>query len=373
MLIERIDVYRLGLPLRSRLFGPAARFDSLETVVVRMQSGSASGWGEASPGNAPLGGPEWAAGVFDCLRDWLAPAVCGSSIESAEHLEERLAGFQGNRFAKAALDTAWWDLKARLENQPLHRVLGAVREKVEVGRTLDRMDSHEQFLSTIQQLFDAGYARLKLKFRPGWAVEMVHAVRVDFPTQTIHVDIEAGLNLGHFEMLCRLDDFGLAMIEQPLPADDLVGHAMLQESVQSPVCLDESITTVSQAEMALELKSCRYVNLKPGRVGGLTAALRIHELCRAAEVPCFAGAPPQSAIGSRHALALAAKENCTYPADYFPAHEVLECDLAEPLLPQRDPQDNLLRIGLWDGPGIGIEPDADCLEKHSLAQATIEP
>jgi len=201
---------------------------------------------------------------------------------------------------------------------------------------------------------------------------MVHAVRVDFATETIHVDVEAGLNLGHFEMLCRLDDFGLAMVEQPLPADDLVGHAMLQETVRTPVCLDESITTVAQAEMALELKSCQYMNLKPGRVGGLSAAVKIHDLCRAAGVPCFVGAPPQSAIGARHALALAAKENCTCPADYFPAAEVLETDLAEPLLPERDAEDNILRINLWTEPGIGVEPNTELLEKHCLAQATIQ-
>lgn len=371
MQIDRIDMYRVALPLRCRLFGAAARFDSLETVLVRVQCGSAFGWGEASPGNAPLGGPEWAAGVFDCLRDWLAPAVCGETLDAAEQLDERLAAFQGNRFAKAALDTAWWDLKARLAGQPLHQLLGAVRQQIEVGRTLDRMDSHERFLAAIQETFAAGFARVKLKFRPGWAVEMVHAVRAEFPVQPIHVDVEAGLTLGHFEMLCRLDDFGLAMIEQPLPADDLVGHAMLQETVRTPVCLDESINTVAQAEMALELKSCRYVNLKPCRVGGLTAAISIHDLCRAAGVPCFVGAPPQSAIGARHALALAAKDNCTYPADYFPATEVLQCDLAEPLLPHRDPDDGILRISLWLEPGIGIEPDAKLLEKCCLARATI--
>ncbi len=372
MQIERIDVYRVGLPLRGRLFGAAGRFDALETVLVRAQSGSAFGWGEASPGNAPLGGPEWAASVFDCLRDWLAPAVHGEAIDSVEQLDEHVAGFQGNRFAKAALDTAWWDLKARAEQKPLHELLGGARRQIEVGRTLDRMDSHQRFLAAIQESFDAGFARVKLKFRPGWAVEMVHAVRAEFPTQTIHVDVEAGLSLGHFEMLCRLDDFGLEMVEQPLPADDLVGHAMLQETVRTPVCLDESITTTTQAEMALELKSCRYVNLKPGRVGGLGPAARVHDLCRAAGVPCFVGAPPQSAVGARHALALAAKENCTYPADYFPAAEVLQCDLAEPLVPQRDPDDGILRISLWAEPGIGIEPDAELLEKYCLARASIE-
>ena len=132
----------------------------------------------------------------------------------------------------------------------------------------------------------AGFDRLKLKFRPGWDVRMVDFVRKECPTQTLHIDCEGGLGLGHMEMLYRLEDFSLAMIEQPLPADDLVGHAMVQESLRTPICLDEGIASLAQAEMAMELNSCKYVNLKPGRVGGLTPAVAIHDLCHEHCTPC---------------------------------------------------------------------------------------
>jgi O-succinylbenzoate synthase len=371
MQIDSIEVFHVALPLRRPIQAAGRPFDILETVLLRMETGDLAGWGEASPGNAPLAGEEWAAGVFGCLRDWLAPAVVGQWIESGEQLAQRLAPFRGNRFAKAALDTAWWDLSARRQGLPLYQLLDPQRGAIEVGPTFDRMDSIEDFLSVLTQAFQAGFARVKLKFRPGWDVRMVDFVRKEFPTQTFHVDVEGALTLDHMEMLCRLDDFGLAMIEQPLPPDDLVGHAMVQETIRTPICLDEGITTPAQADMALELKSCRCVNLKPGRVGGLTPAVAIHDACRQNSVACFVGAVPQSAIGARTGLALAAKANCTYPGDFFPSDQFLEQDLAEALLPARDETDGIMRVPLWSEPGLGAEPDPELLAKFCVAQARL--
>jgi o-succinylbenzoate synthase len=371
MRIDRIDLYLFELPLRRPLFGPAGRFPTLQTVLVRMACGDAQGWGEASPGNAPLVYGEWAAGAFAVLRDWLAPAVCGQTIAEPERLEELLGAFRGNPFAAAALDGAWWDLRARRQGRPLHALLGGTRDAVELGATLDRMDSPEEFLDAVAKTFDDGFARLKLKFRPGWDVRMVEVVRREHPDRTLHIDVEGELDLGHFEMLCRLDDFLLAMIEQPLGRDDLVAHAMLQDAVRTPVCLDEGIASPAQADVAVDLKSCRYVNLKADRVGGLTAALKVHDICQNASVPCFAGATPQSSIGARFAAALGALPNCAgYPADWFPAADVLGRDLAEPLLPERG-EDGVRRIKLWSEPGLGVEPDAEALESLCIARASL--
>jgi O-succinylbenzoate synthase len=145
---------------------------------------------------------------------------------------------------------------------------------------------------------------------------------------------------------------------------------MVQESIATPICLDESLTSVSQADVALELQSCRYLNVQPGRAGGLTAAVAIHDAARQNNVPCFVGAMPQSAIGTRINLALAAKENFTYPADYFPTAEILAEDVAEPLVPERT-GDGPMQIALWSGPGVGIEPNTKSLERLSIAQSNI--
>ena len=371
MQIDAIDIFHVSLPLKQPQEIAGRRSDSIETILVRMAAGGTAGWGEASPGNAPLGGGEWAAGAFALLRDWLAPTVAGSIIDSGEDLGRRLEQFRGNRFAKASLDSAWWDLHARQQGRPLHQVLDGRRGAVEVGPTFDRMESVDEFLALVGRALDAGFARVKLMFRPGWDIEMLRVIRQEFPTQTFHVDCEGALGLEHMEMLCRLDDFALAMVEQPLPPDDLVGHAMVQETIRTPVGLDEGVTTPAQADMALDLKSCRLVCLEPGRVGGISSAVAIHDACQANGVQCWGGAAPQSAVGARIALCVAAKANCTYPADRFAGEEILAEDLAVPLVPARDPADGVMRVALWPEPGIGIEPDPRLLEKYAIQRATV--
>ena len=373
MQIDSLEVFHLALPWRRAINSPWGEFTSLETVLVRISSGGTAGWGEATPGNAPLYGSEWAGGVFACVKDWLGPTVAGQYIESAASLQERLSRVRGNQHAKAAVDTAWWDLRARLEGKPLHRCLGGSRDRLEVGTSFDQMDSIDEFLDAIGRAFAGGFSRVELKLRPGWDVNMLNAVRHLYPVETIHADVEGGMRLEHMELLCRMDDFSLAMVEQPLPADDLVGHAMVQETIKTPVCLAESITTVDQAEMALELESGKYVDINPGRVGGITPAIAIHDKCHDACTPCWVGGTPQSAIGRRIGLALAAKNNFTYPTDWFNAAELLEHDLAPPPVIQLDPSDNKLRVHLWSEPGIGIDPDPELLEKHTLACATLRP
>jgi O-succinylbenzoate synthase len=316
-----------------------------------------------------LRSPHWAAGAFACLRDWLAPAIVGRTIDTGDALQEQLACFRGNQYAKAALDTAWWDLHARLQQQPLARVLGGQREAVEVGVGFDQMDSIDRFLTLIGRAVDAGFARVELKLRPGWDLQMLRAVRQEFPAQTFHVDCEGGLRLEYIDTLYRLDDFGLAMVEQPLPPDDLVGHAMVQESLRTPVCLDESITTLEQADMAVELRSCRYVNIQPGRVGGLTPALAIHDACQQQGIPCWVGTPPQTSVGARIGWALATKPNFTYPADYGPADGLFRADVAERPSTARPAADRPLSVALWTEPGIGVDPDAKQLEEHCIARA----
>ncbi|MEN6449320.1 MAG: enolase C-terminal domain-like protein [Thermoguttaceae bacterium] len=386
MRIDSIEIFHLALPLVEPLPVTRGPGERLETVLLAMHSGGATGWGEASPGNAPCVGSEWAAGAFALLRDWLAPAIAGQSVSSGEELSKSLAGFRGNQFAKAALDTAWWDLQARMQDRPLHALLGvpgsacgreesaeagtAIADAIEVGATFDQMDSIESLRAAIERAVAQGITRVKLKFRPGWDVRMVDFVRKEFPLLDLAVDCEGALNLGQTDMLYRLEDFSLETIEQPFPADDLVGHAMIQQSLRTSICLDESIATVAQAEMAIELQSCKQMNLKPGRVGGLTAAVAIHDLCHEACIPCYVGAMPQTTIGARHGLALASMPNCRRPADYLPHSELLADDVAEPLRPAKD-NDGRLRVPLWSSPGIGVEPDRAKLEKFCIAKATL--
>ncbi len=370
MQIDAIEVFHVELPLKMPQQFPTGTFDTLQTVLVRLESDGVSGWGEAGPGNAPICGPEWAGGAFLTLRDWLAPAVVGQSVNSGDDLLRLLARFHGNRFAKAALDFAWWDLAARQQEQPLAKLLDGTAEAVEVGPTYDQMETIDDLLEAVTNAANAGFQRIGLKFRPGWDVQMVSFVRQELPVLPVHIDCEGALRLDHMEMLCRLDDFSLTMIEQPLAPDDLVGHAMVQEAVRTPLCLDEAVNTPEQADMALELKSCKWVKIDPGRVGGLTPALAIYKKCEEASVPCWVGMPLLTSLGERAHLALATKPNFTYPADHVPAAQMLVYDLAERVLPVLD-NEGRRRVPMWSQPGIGADPDAGVLKEYTLASVKL--
>ncbi len=330
MRIDRIELFHVAMPLISPWRTAYGEDATVHSVLCRMTSGSVDAWGESSPLAAPCYSPEWAGGVFALVRDWLAPAVVHQEIGSGAELQQRLAMFKGNPFAKAVLDTAWWHLQSRLEGKPLHRLLGAERDSVPVGADFGVSDSVEELLQAVSEAVAERFRRVKLKFRPGWDVPIVAAVRRAHPDLVMHIDCNSGYRLADLEMFRALDKFQLAMIEQPLAYDDLVDHARLQSSIRTPVCLDESIRSPEHAELAIRLKSCRYVNIKPGRVGGLTHAVAIHNRCRDAGIPCWVGGMLESALGAGICTALAMLENFTYPADIFPSSRFYHEDLSEP-------------------------------------------
>ncbi len=332
MKIDRIDLFHVAMPLISPWRTAYGEDHEVHTVLCRMESGSVAGWGESSPLAAPCYSPEWAGGVFAVARNWLAPALVGRNITQAYQLQEHLAVFKGNPFAKALLDQTWWSLHANHANVPLHMALGAERNVVPVGADFGVMDSLDDLLAQVDHAVEQGFARVKLKFRPGWDLPMLRAVRERHPQLTLHIDCNSGYRIGDLALFREIDGLGLAMIEQPLAHDDFLEHAQLQSQIKTPVCLDESIAGLRQAEHAVALKSCRYMNIKPGRVGGLTVATAIHHLCRVSQIPCWVGGMLESAVGVAHCIALAMLDNFTYPADIFPSSRFYTEDLAEPAI-----------------------------------------
>jgi O-succinylbenzoate synthase len=370
MKIDRVELFHVSMPLIYPWRTAYGEDAAIESVLVKMTSGAAHGWGEAAPFAAPCYSPEWAAGAFAAARDWLAPAVIGREFAGSRELNQALAIFKGNPFAKAAIDTAWWTLDARARGVPLHKALGGTRSVVDVGADFGVMDSLDELIRAVGGAVDAGFKRVKLKFRPGWDVPMLEAVRGNFPRLTIHIDCNSGYRLDDLALFKQIDRFELAMIEQPLAHDDLVDHAKLSRSIETPVCLDESITSVDRARQAIELGSCRWVNIKPGRVGGLTNARAIHDLCRDAGVPCWVGGMLESAVGASLCVALATLDNFSYPADIFPSSRFYREDLADPPITlTRDagsPQ-----VAVADSPGIRAEPVADRLARCCIARAEV--
>ncbi|HUT94433.1 MAG TPA: o-succinylbenzoate synthase [Thermoguttaceae bacterium] len=371
MRFDSIELYHVAMPLLYPWRTAYGEDAAVESVLVRTESEGLVVWSETSPLAAPCYSPEWAGGVFACLRDWLAPAVVKRDFRSPEELQERLAPFKGNPCAKAPLDVAWWLLDSVARGQPLHQRLGATRSAIDVGADFGIMDSIDDLLAAIDGAVEAGFKRIKLKFRPGWDLDMLRAVRRRFPDQTFHIDCNSGYRLEDLDLFKRIDEFGLAMIEQPLGHDDLVDHAKLQREIETPVCLDESITSPDKARKAIELGSCEYVNVKVARVGGLTPAVAIHDMCRDVGTPCWVGSMLESAVGTRVNAALAMLDNFTYPADLFPSGRFYQQDLGRPAVELTWVEDGSPQIALGEEPGIAAEPDPALLEQFCVARAAV--
>lgn len=386
MLIERADLFHVAMPLLHPWRTASHEEWAIHSVLARLESsdgrgGSVVGWGETTPFADPAFSPEWAGGALGVLRDWLAPAVVGRDVGSGEELQALLEPFKGNPFAKAGLDLAWWDLHGKLLGRPLHELVAAEsgcppQERIEIGADFGVQDSLDDLVRLVGGAVDEGFRRVKLKFRPGWDVDMVAAVRGTFPSLAIHVDCNSGHTLDDLPLFRALDRFGLEMVEQPLAHDDLLDHAKLARAIETPVCLDETITSAARARHAIELGSCRWVNLKHGRIGGLTVARQVHDLCREAGVRCWVGSMLESAIGSAFSVALAGLDNVHYPADVFPTHRHYARDLAAPEVRTGPDPDG--RGGRWawaaaDAPGIAPAPDPEMLEAWTVERATVLP
>ena len=310
MLIDAIELFHLRLP-------------ATDTVLVRLASGTQSGWGEACVGREPVESPEWAGGVFACLRDFLAPVVRGQSIISGDQLQELVAKYQGNAAAKSALDCAWWDLQAKTHATTVSKMLGGAREMIETCITLDVMPTIDDLVNHITALQLTG-AVIVLKFRPGWDEQMLRAVRQMFPTVPLAIDCDGCCQLGQREMLYRLDDFMLRWIEQPFSANDLVAHAMLQETIRTPICLHQSITSLDRAEQAIDLGSCKLMKLDPTLIGGLTPTRAVYESCLASKLPLAVGGKYATPAGRAALTALASLEGFSLAAEI--GEEVAEKD-----------------------------------------------
>ena len=368
MKIDAIDVFHVKMPLVYPFRTAYGDDTAIESVLLRMSSGNLHGWGEATPFGSPAYSGEYAGGVFLVIVKFLAPRLLDRDITSGRQLQQRLSLVKGNQFAKAALDLAWWDLHARSRCEPLWKTLGGRRGSVNVGADFGIMESIDDLLEVMSGAVAAGFKRVKLKYRLGWDLDMVAAVREAFGDITIHIDCNSAYTLDDIDMFGKLDGYNLAMIEQPLAHDDLIDHAALQCRIKTPICLDESITSTHKARKAIRIKACRWINVKPGRVGGLTNAIAIHDICREAKVPCWVGSMLESAVGAHHCLALATLGNFIYPADIFPSERFYQPDLADPPIVLSGPS----QVTATDAPGCDAAPAPDRLESQTLDSASLK-
>jgi O-succinylbenzoate synthase len=277
--------------------------------------------------------------------------------------------FKGNPFAKAAIDIAWWDAYAQQQDTPLWKLIGGTSPSVSVGADIPVLENLDRLLQAVGAAVDDRFGRIKLKFRAGWGPEMVYRVRESFPDAVIHIDCNSGFTLQDAAMFEELDHLNLAMIEQPLAHDDLIDHAQLQDRLRTPICLDESVVSLDKARKAISIGAGRWVNLKVGRLGGLTPAIAVHNYCRERGVPCWVGGMLESSVGQGPSIALATLDNIAYPADIFPSDRFYVEDLATPEVLLAGPG----TVEAPDRPGHGFVPVPERLARSTVQHAAIEP
>ena len=367
MRIDAIDVYRVRIPLAFVWKTSYADQYHTDTILVRMESEGRYAWGESCPPYVPAYSAEHTVATFHTVREHMAGRLVGQEIASAQDLLRRLDFVKGNQFARAALEITWWVLEARRQGVPLHVALGGKGDAVAVGADFGVQDSLDTLMGRIQTAIDEGFPRIKLKFRPGWDFDMLAAVRSTFPAFTFHIDCNAAYTLADADRFRSLDRHHLAMIEQPL-ADDgmsLVNHAALQSRIETPVCLDESGHSLAHIQAAIRLRSCRVVNIKMARVGGLTASRDIQALCALHGIPCWVGGMLESAVGGAICAELATLPNFTYPADIFPSSYFYRNDIGKPEIVLAEGG----QVATSRVPGIAQEPDPDLLKQWTVDHA----
>lgn len=329
--IDEIAIHRVARPLRYPWRTAYGEDPAIEGILVKVRSGPHSGWGEAAPLRAPTYSPETAGTCFHVARDFLAPTIIGKTLDDPRQVTSVFEIFRGNPFAKSALESAIWALFSNATSRPLSMMMGGDAEPVQAGADFGVQDDIDMLLEKVSSACEAGYPRIKLKIRAGWDREVVHAVCTTFPDQVFHVDCNGGYGRDEYDLMRKLDTYGLAMIEQPFGVRDFLEHARLQARLETPVCLDESITCIADLEHALELEACRMLNVKIGRVGGIATAIELHDKARDAGIPCWVGSMLESGVGMSALISLATLPNFTYPGDLFPTREHNDSDITSDL------------------------------------------
>ena len=365
--LRSVELIEVGLPLVRPFRTSFGEERDKRAILVHALSDEAEGWGECAAGATPDYSSEWIDGAWAVLERFLAPAVLATTtLSEGEGVGRAAAGVRGHRMAKAALEAAVLDAQLRAEQRSLAEHLGAVRDRVPCGVSVGIAPTAQDMLAEIHGYLEKGYRRVKLKIEPGRDVEVVRAVREAVPDTPLSVDANAAYSPSDVRVFEALDELGLVMIEQPLQHEDLVEHARLQAKLRTPICLDESIRSSADAAAAIELDACRVINIKPGRVGGLLEARRVHDLARDRGVPVWIGGMLETGVGRAANLALAALPGVTMPGDTSASERYFAADLTEPFV--LDPDGTM---AVPTGPGIGVSPLAYRLAETEVRRMVV--
>ncbi|HLO00071.1 MAG TPA: o-succinylbenzoate synthase [Pyrinomonadaceae bacterium] len=368
MIISSVELREIRLPLIHFFETSFGRTTERRIVLVRLLDiDGGEGWGECTAGEGPFYCEEWVETAWTTIRAFLAPMVIGKDIASAAETWERMSAVRGNRMAKAALETASWDLEAKKAGLPLWQHLGGLRQEISSGVSIGIQESAGALIAKIEKELASGYQRIKIKIKPGWDLNIIARVRDKFPDIRLTVDANSAYTLADVPLFQQMDRHNLMMIEQPLAHDDIFDHAQLQKQIATPICLDESIRSSDDARHAIQLGAARIVNLKLGRVGGHAQAKRVEQVCRENDIPVWCGGMLESGIGRAHNIAMSTLAGFTLPGDVSASARYWKEDIIEPPVTVSAAG----TITAPGQPGIGFEVNRSRIDSLTVRKETI--
>lgn len=336
-------------------------------LLVEVRSEGLIGWGECTAGERPHFSSESTDTAWQVIVDELGPILAGADPDHGGSCPRLFEIVRGHPMAKAALENAIWDIEAQREGTSLSRLIGGVRDRIPCGVSLGIQKSITELMEIIERELAAGYQRIKLKCKPGWDVEVFEKVRSQWPDIMLSCDANSAYKLRDADHLATFDNYDLLMVEQPLWHDDFYYHSMLQKRMATPICLDESIRNRRDALAAIEMESCRIINIKLGRVGGFSEAIAVHNAAQEKGIPVWCGGMLESGIGRSHNIALSTLENFRLPGDVSASARYWTEDIIEPEVTVTSEGE----IMISDAPGRGYEVRTDLVEKLTVRKEEI--
>jgi o-succinylbenzoate synthase len=362
MRIDQVELRHIKMVLVSPFVTSMGVEYDEEHIIVRVDGEGVTGWGESVAEGTPFYSYETVTTAWHILKDFLIPSILGkdlSGIDDAIRLYEKV---RGHMMAKAGLEAALWDAFAKSRNISLSKLMGGVREKIDVGVSIGIQDSETLLIKKVEGYLAEGYKRIKIKIAPGNDIRFVSALRKEFPDLRLQVDANSAYTLNDINLFKKMDEYQLQLIEQPLGYEDIFDHSKLQREIKTPLCLDESIHSLDDTRAAAELKSCRIINIKPGRVGGFTESKLIHDYCQSIDMPVWHGGMLESGIGRAGNVALASLPNFTLPGDISASKRYYKEDIVDPEFVVNP--DGTMDVPVR--PGIGVDVNMKILDKVTV-------
>ncbi len=368
MKISSLALHHISMPLASPFETSFGRETDRQCVVITLQAEGLTGYGECVATREPGYNYETTGTAWHILKDFIAPLILGKDIKDADDFQKRVEGIRGHHLAKAGVEMALWDLLGKRDGKSLKEMFGGTREKVEVGVSIGIQESASALVRSVESYLQKGYARVKIKIKPGREVDETVAVRNAYPDLRLQVDANSAYTLESAQALKAIDDLNLLLIEQPLFEDDIWDHRLLQAEFKTPICLDESVVSPRHARYALEMEACKIINVKPARVGGLSQAIMIHDLCRAQNIPVWCGGMLETGIGRASNLALASLPGFVLPGDISASDRYYQRDITNERFVLNDDS----AIDVPNKPGLGVTIDEAALKQFTLATLTLD-